>query len=53
MNQELALKILLAGHSALLTGPAGSGKTYTLNRFIDYAKDAGKKVAVTATRIYR
>lgn len=49
MNQELALKILLAGHSALLTGPAGSGKTYTLNRFIDYAKDAGKKVAVTAT----
>lgn len=49
MDQKLALKILLSGQSALLTGPAGSGKTYVLNDFIRRAKANGKKVAVTAT----
>lgn len=49
MNQELALEVLLAGNSALLTGPAGAGKTFVLNQFIAQAKAAGKKVAVTAT----
>lgn len=49
MKQELALEVLLAGHSALLTGPAGAGKTFVLNKFIQHAKQAGKKVAVTAT----
>lgn len=49
MDQALALEILLEGHNALLTGPAGSGKTYLLNRFIQYARSSGKTVAVTAT----
>lgn len=49
MDQALALEILLSGENALLTGPAGSGKTYVLNQFIQYAKKTGKKVAVTAT----
>lgn len=49
MNQELALEIMLAGESVLLTGPAGAGKTYVLNQFIKIAKNEGKKVAVTAT----
>ncbi len=49
MDQRLAGRILDAGHSALLTGPAGSGKTYALNAFIARARAAGKKVAVTAT----
>lgn len=49
MDQELALEIMMAGHSVLLTGPAGSGKTYLLNQFIQEAKRAGKHVAVTAT----
>ncbi len=49
MNQALALEILLDGHSAMLTGPAGSGKTYVLNQFIRHAKKEGKTVAVTAT----
>ncbi len=49
MDQALALEILLDGHSALLTGPAGSGKTYVLNQFIRHAKKEGKTVAVTAT----
>lgn len=49
MDQALALEILLSGESALLTGPAGSGKTYVLNQFIRHARAEGKKVAVTAT----
>lgn len=49
MDQGLALEILLSGESALLTGPAGSGKTYVLNQFIQHARAQGKHVAVTAT----
>ena len=49
MKQELALEILLSGESALLTGPAGAGKTFLLNQFIKLAKAEGKKVSVTAT----
>ncbi len=49
MNQGLALEIMLAGESVLLTGPAGSGKTFVLNQFIKLAKHEGKHVSVTAT----
>ena len=49
MDQDLALRILANGQSALLTGPAGSGKTFVLNEFIRRAKGTGKQVAVTAT----
>lgn len=49
MNQGLALEILLSGESALLTGPAGAGKTFVLNQFIRFAKAEGKHVSVTAT----
>lgn len=49
MDQELALAILLSGKSALLTGPAGTGKTHLLNTFVAQARNMGKKVAVTAT----
>lgn len=49
MNQGLALEILLSGESALLTGPAGTGKTFVLNQFIKLAKYEGKHVSVTAT----
>lgn len=40
---------MLAGESVLLTGPAGSGKTFVLNQFIRLAKAEGKHVSVTAT----
>jgi ATP-dependent DNA helicase PIF1 len=49
MNQSLALEIMLSGENVLLTGPAGSGKTFVLNQFIKLAKSEGKKVSVTAT----
>lgn len=49
MDQALALEIMLEGHSVLLTGPAGSGKTYVLAQFIKLAKREGLSVAVTAT----
>ena len=49
MRQEQALAILESGRSALLTGAAGAGKTYLLNKFIRRAKKQGKSVAVTAT----
>ncbi len=38
-----------SGRSVLLTGAAGTGKTYTLNKFIRRAKARGLNVAVTAT----
>ncbi len=49
MDQELALEIMLSGESVLLTGPAGSGKTFVLNDFIKRNKKQGRQVAVTAT----
>lgn len=49
MDQTLALEIMAEGHNVVLTGPAGSGKTYVLNEFIRRAKRTGKYVAVTAT----
>lgn len=49
MDQVLALEIMRSGENVLLTGPAGSGKTYVLNEFIRRAKNDGKHVSVTAT----
>lgn len=49
MDQILALEILRSGENVLLTGPAGSGKTYVLNEFIRRARNDGKHVSVTAT----
>ncbi len=39
----------MAGESAFVTGPAGTGKTYLLNQFVKLAKFEGKHVSVTAT----
>lgn len=49
VNQGLALEILLNGESVLLTGPAGTGKTFVLNQFIRLSKHEGKHVSITAT----
>jgi ATP-dependent DNA helicase PIF1 len=49
MKQDRALEIMLAGDNVMLTGPAGSGKSFLLNKFVSLAKKQKKKVVVTAT----
>ena len=49
MKQKDALAILEAGHNILLTGPAGSGKTFLLNKYIAHLKKKSVGVAVTAS----
>ena len=49
MTQEEALNILKSGQSAFLTGAAGSGKTYVLRSYINYLKEHGISVGVTAS----
>ena len=49
MTQKEALALLEAGHSLLLTGAAGTGKTYILSEFVRRSRRRGKNVAITAT----
>jgi ATP-dependent exoDNAse (exonuclease V), alpha subunit - helicase superfamily I member len=49
MTQEQALEILKSGKNAFITGPAGSGKTFVLNRYIDWLKSCGINAAITAS----
>lgn len=49
MTQKEAFEILNSGHNVLLTGAAGSGKTYLLNKYIKSLKKRGIGVAITAS----
>lgn len=49
MRQSSALDILQTGQNVFLTGSAGSGKTYTLNQYINYLRARRVPVAVTAS----
>lgn len=49
MTQKNALDILKLGKNVFLTGAAGSGKTYVLNKYIAYLKKNAIPVAVTAS----
>ena len=49
MLQEEALQLLKMGKNIFLTGAAGSGKTYLLNKYIKYLKENNVAVAVTAS----
>lgn len=49
MTQEQALRIMKTGVNVYLTGSAGSGKTYLLNKYIEYLKSHSIPVAVTAS----
>jgi len=49
MTQEQALQIMKTGVNIFLTGSAGSGKTYLLNKYIKYLESHDIPVAVTAS----
>jgi len=49
MTQKEALEILKMGHSVFLTGSAGSGKTYVLNKYIEFLKEKEVSVGITAS----
>ncbi len=49
MLQSEALDILKMGKNVFITGPAGSGKTFVLNSYIQYLKSHAVDVAVTAS----
>ncbi|HUD44997.1 MAG TPA: PIF1 family DEAD/DEAH box helicase [Patescibacteria group bacterium] len=49
MTQQQALDILKLGYNVYLTGPAGSGKTYLLNKYIEYLKEHKIPVGITAS----
>ncbi len=49
MTQEKALLLLKSGRNVFLTGSAGTGKTYVINKFVQHLKDAKIKVAITAS----
>lgn len=49
MTQQEALNILKLGHNVFLTGGAGTGKTFVLNKFIKYLKAYDISHAITAS----
>jgi len=49
MIQKDALDLLKIGGNTLITGAAGSGKTYLLNQYIKYLTEHGVNVAITAS----
>ena len=49
MTQKEALDLLQMGKNIYLTGQAGSGKTYLLNKYIRFLKDNKIPVAITAS----
>jgi hypothetical protein len=49
MTQEEALEILKMGHNVFLTGSAGSGKTFVLNKYIQFLRENKVGVGVTAS----
>lgn len=49
MTQEEALKHMKSGENIFLSGEAGSGKSYTTIKFLNWADDNGMDVHVTAS----
>lgn len=49
MTQEQAFNIMKTGVNVFLTGSAGSGKTFLLNKYINYLKNKNIPVAITAS----
>lgn len=49
MLQDQAIAILKTGANVFLTGEPGSGKSYTINKYVDYLRDHNIDVAITAS----
>lgn len=49
MTQGEALSILKTGANVFLTGEPGSGKTHTVNAFVEWLRDHGIEPAITAS----
>jgi hypothetical protein len=49
MNQGEALQILQSGAHVFLTGEPGSGKTHTINRYVQWLRARGIEPAITAS----
>jgi ATP-dependent DNA helicase PIF1 len=49
MKQDVALKILQTGANVFLTGEPGSGKTHTVNAYVQWLRDHGIEPAITAS----
>ncbi len=49
MTQKEALNILKTGANVFLTGEPGSGKTNTVNTYVDYLRSNGIEPAITAS----
>jgi len=49
MTQAQALEILKLGHNVFLTGPAGSGKTFVINQYVEWLKINKIAVGITAS----
>ena len=49
MKQAQALEILKTGRNVFVTGPAGSGKTYVINKYISFLRQNKIDVGITAS----
>lgn len=49
MDQAKALQIMKSGRNVFLTGSAGTGKTFTLNKYIEWLREHKVPVAKTAS----
>ncbi|XP_053372945.1 uncharacterized protein LOC123522808 [Mercenaria mercenaria] len=48
-QQKRALEFVSGGHNLVLLGPAGTGKSFLVNRVVEICSTTGKQCAVTAT----
>jgi ATP-dependent DNA helicase PIF1 len=49
MTQDQALEILKTGANVFVTGEPGAGKTYTINRYIEWLRERGVEPSITAS----